>query len=73
MQQERMNEGKHQEQSLATVTTVPRVHVSTSKEDLKHHQILENSIKKPEKSKQMMTERGNTGKQNTNQKENLKY
>ena len=59
MQQERMNEGKHQEQSLATVTTMSRVHVPTSKEDLKYHQILESSVKKPEKREQMMTERGN--------------
>lgn len=60
MQQERMNEGNHQEQSLAAVTTVPRVHIPMSKEDLKHHQILESSVKKPEKTEQMTTERGNT-------------
>lgn len=55
-----MNEGKHEEQSSAAVTTVPRMHIPTSKEDLKHHQILENSVKKPEKTEQMTTERGNT-------------
>lgn len=60
MQQERMNEGKHEEQSSAAVTTVPRMHIPTSKEDLKHHQILENSVKKPEKTEKMTTERGNT-------------
>lgn len=60
MQQERMNKGKHQEQSLATVTTMSRVHIPTSKEVLKHHQILKSSVKKPEKNEQMTTERGDT-------------